>query len=126
MVWKGVWRLSAHTDAPPSGVAPAMFKRLLVRVCNRSLAGSIRLSQGVSVVLDSAGHSSAEAPETARSTRLRKPLRHGLCPTFPASRSAAKAVDSRLFDQLCHQDVEILRRGKTGYLPTAWVGSGEG
>ena len=39
-----------------------MFKRLLILFCNRSLAGSIRLSQGIDMVLDSAGQSSAAAP----------------------------------------------------------------
>jgi hypothetical protein len=39
-----------------------MFNRLLILFYNRSLAGSISLSQGVGVVLDSAGQSSAAAP----------------------------------------------------------------
>jgi hypothetical protein len=39
-----------------------MFNRLLILFCKRSLAGSIRLSQGVGVVLESAGQSSAAAP----------------------------------------------------------------
>jgi hypothetical protein len=38
-----------------------MFNRLLILFCSRSLAGSMRLSQGVGVVLDSAGQSSAAA-----------------------------------------------------------------
>jgi hypothetical protein len=38
-----------------------MLKRLLILVCNRSLVGSIRLSQGMDMVLDSAGQSSAAA-----------------------------------------------------------------
>jgi hypothetical protein len=72
-----------------------MFNRLLILFCNRSLAGSIRLSHGVGVVLESAGQSSAAAPGSGAINKAAK--------AAPAWRMAgipclAMAVERRLFE----------------------------
>jgi hypothetical protein len=75
-----------------------MFNRLLILFCNRSLAGSIRLSQGVGVVLDSAGQSSAAAPGSGAINKAAKAAPARRMAGIPCLAINGQAVEPRLFE----------------------------